>query len=94
MPSHNKVISISILEPLFLVLIFFYQHIIEVLYYGILKIYYGIPTDTAMNDKLLSYNSKYVFCIINIFFIVILFVLFYLFVLFASSQSITNSYGF
>ena len=81
---------------LYIIIVFFYQHLFEILFYGIFKVIF-IHMDRSNLDEtkiLLEYKYLYTIFTLNIIFIFILMGLVYSFFSLTSGQSITNTYGF
>ena len=81
---------------LFLFIMFIYQHLIEILFYGIFKVYSSYIDSSNFNNKalLLEYKYPYLILGLNIFFIIVLFVLLYNFFALTTTQTISNTFGF
>ena len=81
---------------LYLFVVFIYQHIIEILYYGVFKIIFLHVDHSHINEAniILEYKYPYLIFTINIIFILLLFILMYSFFLLTSAQTITTTYGF
>ena len=91
-----QLILFKITCHLFLLIIIFYQHLIEILFYGIFRGFIKyIPVEQIDEEyKQIEYNNMYVIFGINIFFLLILIFFLYEWYLLTSGQSLTNTFGF
>lgn len=79
---------------LFSVINFFYQHIFEILFYGIFYVLCEDANYRQVNkDNLISYNFRYLYCILNSVFIIILLGMLYIYLQLISTKTFTCRFG-
>lgn len=84
----------KILCYLYISVLLFYQHIIEILYFGVVR---GLTTNFTIyseSSNFIKYNGSIVIAIINIIAIITLIVLMYIFFYMSSTESLSNPLGF
>ena len=96
LPSYIKTLM-KLTHILYLIIIIFYQHIIEIFYTGIFAMYITSTNPKSLNQnelKTFTYNGIFLIGVLNCVFTFITAALLYMFILFSSTQLISPSYGY
>ena len=78
----------------YMLVIMCYQHLFEILFFGVFREYSTKITDMNPDRVFKDYEYHEIYAIVNIVFMVLLFLIMYMFFVVSTSTSISNCYGF